>query len=108
MRHPSSSLVTNSNDYLTKINKNNSTVPIIDYFVILIVVFCLSWNSFGYIHSEFWVCTSTEAQNQPQILVDDVPYSELYFFSFDSSFIDLVGKIVFLIPIVVPSSISIH
>ena len=47
----------------------------------------LSWTSFWSIHSKFWICIYTEAQNQPQFLADDVPYTEFYCLSFEPSYI---------------------
>ena len=43
--------------------------------------------SFGSIHSEFWIGTHTEAQNQPHFSGDDVPYAEFSCRSFKPSFV---------------------
>ena len=48
--------------------------------------------SFRSIHSEFWIGTHTEAQNQPHFSGDDVPYAELYCLSFKPSFVGFGWK----------------
>ena len=82
----SKSLVISSNNglVLTNINILNSIncVYIILLFFLLLRLSCTS--SF---HSEFWICTSTEAQNQQQFSADDVACFWCFCVSFEPSFV---------------------
>ena len=94
--------VTNPNDILTNINMRNSTIPLIDYFTVQNLVYHLSSTSFESF-SEFWICTSTEAQNQPHFSGIDVLLFPDPCGSFALSFIRIGWKeYYFFIPIVYP------
>ena len=86
---------------LTKIYLWNSTIQHIQTFCYSILVFTLSCTSL--IHSEFWICTSTEAQNQLHFLEDDVLQSSCSCCSFEPSFISFESIFFFFFFILVRS-----